>query len=446
MEPYKQLIKYCPIQNNWILQMNYQQIISHHNQVVRRVNLDNQCEPSELVEPFSLCHIFFNYMTDQQLIALVLTVANQLVLINNRIEIEQIEDNSASQDETDDSIEIIKPKTATPLPKIKDLSSQLTIITRYQHLVLPEVLSNSLQKAVGLKKWFKNLKILKNNSQLIDYASLFDSSDSDVKLLVKIEQFIQQSGSTLNLEHHYLIDDRLMAQIHSNKSVESVIFFQNCQFRDFSWLVKFPNLTRLEINQCQQIDQTLFAQICRSCPQLNSIKLIYCCNINIRILLDLLKLDRLMKIEIDYPNFYCQLSAKEVLISKDEWKSSCSFTLQSLAINSENMTLDVLDYILKSCPELRDIYLNHQILETVAKNIMFNQEDYDQTKLVNFHSTSDVRRGFKANRPISFKNMFKNYITAPFSNSMLEKIKQKERENQVIQNSIEELTRNGVKI
>ena len=108
---------------------------------------------------------------------------------------------------------------------------------------------------------------------------------------------------------------------------------------------------------------------------MNEITLNYCCSINIRILLYISQLDHLERLVIDYPNFYCQVSPKEVIISKDEWKSNCSYSLKLISINSSNVTLDIVDYLIKSYPNLKDLCLDENILQTVGKNMISNSID-----------------------------------------------------------------------
>jgi len=432
-EALKLLAKYCPTQNNWILQLNYEQIIGHKNRTVRRFD-GNKLVPSESELPsHGLTHIFFNYMTECQLVAMIMTRDLKLILINNRVEIEQ-QDAPENDGETngEDGEEVIRLKTKVPLPKIIGVESCLTIIDNHRQLLNRQLIPNTLQKATGLKEWSKHLdQSKKKPSTTVDH--LFISMAKESEQVALLEDWVRKSGKTLDFTHQYSIDEKQLSRLPEFETVEAVILSQNCQIRDFSWLKKFPLLTHLSLDQCQQIDEETFGKICKSANRLESVTLKFCCSVNIRIFLSLLNMSRLMRITIDYPNFYCQVSAKEVMISREEWRSLHSFTLQSLFLNSENLTLDVLDYILKACPSLRDVYLNDRILKMVSKNVMSDDNDGD---VVNFHMASDFRKGFRVNRPMTFKNMFKNYITAPFSKTMLERMQQQERGNKEMEETI----------
>ena len=440
MESYKLLSKYCPTKNNWILLLNYLRVVGHGSKIVQKLNSGDQIEPAQLSEPVDLMHIFFNYMTDKQLVALVLTKAGQFVLINNQMEIEEDQafkdGNKEQEQEEDDADEIIRASIKPLLPKIKGISSILTVISQPSQLTDRRLLSNNMQKIIGIKDWHKKLPVQQNvNSNHLDYASFFGLKT----LSPAIYQWVKQSGSVVDFEFQYYLNEHQLSELPDMTDVKTVKFSQNCQIGNFDWLKRFPNVLHLIIDQCQQIDETLFRTICQACPNLESVTIRFCCGINVRIFLELLKLDRLQKVVIDFPNFYCQVSANDALVSKKEWSSAHSFSLHSLFLNSENLTLDVLDYLLKSCSDLRDIYLNDNILKMVAKNIMFNEHDVREDNTINFHSATDFRKGFKASRPLTFKNMFKNYLTAPFSKSMLENIRQRETNTREIQESLGEL-------
>ena len=440
--PYINLIKYCPTQNNWILALNYQNVINHTGNKIQEVDQSGKLvEIKELTQPSSLSHIFFNYMTNQTLVGLVLTQSGQLVLINNQMEIEEqpfVKDEQINEDENENGEKLIKLETKAPLPKIKGISSTLTVISQPKHLINRELLSVNMQKTIGLKEWFGNLSSVSgananaNANAKLNYSSFFGHYKLKT-LLPLVHQWVKQSGNELDFQFQYYLNEKQLSHLPVNQQVTKIKFNQNCQITSFAWLKNFPKLVYLEFDQCQQINEELFREICKSASQIESITVKFCCGVNIRIFLELLKLDKLNKVVIDFPNFYCQVSPKDVLVTKQEWQG-----VHSLYINSENMTMDVLDYIIKACPELKDIYLGDSILKMVSKNIVFNQDESGDNSILNFHSSSDFRKGFRASRPMTFKNLFKNYISRPFSTSMLEKIRQQDSTNQEMKQTISE--------
>ena len=388
MERFKALSKFCPVQNNWILMTNYNSVINHTGKTVQKLDAKGDLQLCSLSEPSDLVHIFFNYMsTDRQMVALVLTKAGEKVLINNQMEVdeEKVVDSEEPDKQDENTGEIIKVSIKPPMPKIKGISSVLTVIDDPSQLLDRQIVSKKLQKATGLSDW-QNKGSLKTQALELDYSSFFGHTKLKT-LLPLVYQWIKNSGDTLDFSYHYYINEHQLSKLPEMDNIRRAKFSQNCQILDFSWLKTFPNLIELEFDQCQQIDLKSLERICKACPRLQSLTLKYCLGLNVRAFLEILKSPNLSKLVIDFPNFYCQVSAKEVMVSREEWRSVHSFSLKSLFMNSENLTLDVLDYLLKSCSELRDLYLNENILRMVAKNACFDQTDINEENVVNFHSS-----------------------------------------------------------
>lgn len=441
MEKLNTISEFTPTNNNWILMINYNEIINHSNRQIFVLNNNQPVEKSTdmINSPNSIMHVFFNYMTEHLLIALVLTVSNQYLLISNKV---NIEESNNSEDPTESSLsnniesktedETIKLNAKVSLPVVRDITSKIYIISKPEDLINRLIIPNSVQKLIGINKWHKNwnkLPVL----PLINFSSFWNLNSKNMD--ITINNWIINSGSELNFTNQYYLNHNHLKQIATNNTVKTLKLNQNCQITEFDWLSKFTELKHLIIEQCQQIDNDIFNNICKYIPKIEQITLKYCCSMNIRILLFLSKLNNIERLVIDYPNFYCQISPKEVIISKNEWKSNCSYSIKSILINSTNVTLDIVDYLIKSYPNLTDLCLDENILQTVGKNMIsnsINENDIDQTNILNFHVSSDTRKGFRAARPITFKNMFKNYITAPFSKSMIEKIKKQNNQNDLL--------------
>lgn len=417
MEIFLSLIKYCPIQNNWILLMNYESIINHTDRKIYQIDDKGDLVDSDTTEINKLCHIYFSYMTDKLLVALVLTTNGQLVLINNQVKIDDTVDTQYDPIDPNEE-EVIRLNAKIELPVITGVNSTLYIIKDAKDLMNVRIMSNATRKAIGIKEWYQNTG-KRYNYQNFGYWSFFEKFNT-----TNIYEWIKQCGSTVDFSNNYILSDRDLIKLPEIYTVTSIKLSQNCQITNFDWMSRFPLLSELFIDQCQQIDLSNIANIYKVAKGLRTLNIKYCCSINIRILLDLLKSNNLQHIAIDYPNFYCQVSEKEVLISRNEWRIINNSSLKTLFINSENMTVDVIDYIIKACTELKDIYLDDNILKLVAKNIVFNEDSVNETNVVNFHSAVDFRKGFKASRPMTFKNMFKNNVSAPFSKSMLNRIRQ----------------------
>lgn len=165
------------------------------------------------------------------------------------------------------------------------------------------------------------------------------------------------------------------------------------------------------------------------CPLLEIINITYCCNMNIRILLPMLTyLPNLRKLLIKDENFNCQQSEYETIIKDAEWKTLLNYRnrLEKIAIDSCNMTLDIVDYLLMVCPNVSDIILDSDIMNNLVNNII-NGTNKDNT--VCFRSITDLNKVLKACKPIKFKQLFKDKMknaleTSEFMNKLREKDEQ----------------------
>ena len=192
------------------------------------------------------------------------------------------------------------------------------------------------------------------------------------------------------------------------------------------WLIKFPNLKILDIVNHQGFENHHFDQIYQILEHLSVINFHLCCRLTLRILIPLFKITGLQKLMIDYESFWCQKGPRELFIHPDEWKSMTVLQLDSLAINSENMTLDVIDYILGACPTLKHLIVNDIVVTEIGQQL---KESFEPHKL-KITSWSDPTRGLEFKYRPKFRQMHKDaYGQTMFSKSMMNMIKKRHGEN-----------------
>ena len=87
------------------------------------------------------------------------------------------------------------------------------------------------------------------------------------------------------------------------------------------------------------------------------------------------------------------------------------------------MTLDIIDYIVKACPNIKEIFIDEEILTSVESNII-NGYNIDE-KLV-FRPWQTPEKGLQVCKKIKFKNLYKEaYESIKSRNDFMEKIKKK---------------------
>lgn len=446
----------CTQGNNWIVQYRLSEMISHGNLTYYETSDHghiNKHKDECGLKAIDVRHIFFTYMTGDLLITLVETYTGALYLIHNSmnlIEPEEIvtpiEENKSDasvhtvefkddmikgyQEELDNAV--IKVNDLPALPKLQSITSKIYLLQNIKHILT--CLTGGELKHIGIRK--KNWsaadlkKIQKDEIDKLSYLDLI-KIDSEKTYLYGLKNYISQVGQILNLTHNYSVTPAILNQLKPKDTirVKELILNQNFQLDDFSWLKNFPNLRLLNFWYAHRIEQSHIEQIVDILPEIEVINIHYCCRINIRVLIPILKLSNLQKIAIDDAHFWCQKSIHELFILPHEWKNIYCETLEKVAINSTNLTLDVLDYILTSCPKVSQFLVDDNILNMVSRNVIPGN---DKGQLMTIHSWQHPNKGFQIHKNITFKNLFKDtYSSQLFSESMLKKIKeQREMKNE----------------
>lgn len=391
----RQFIEHCPQQNNWIVLSNFHKIISHSDRIVQK---SNGLSSDLLPEHGNLLHVAFNYITASPSAKMLAVVYLQ---IDDQINWWLID--NGEEDQT--------------------IKSKLTVLNHLTDLETGGLIDKKTAKLLGLNRVKWTIPKSNNNNQTIGLTSFLQSQPGKERTNV-LYNWIKQSGFVLNLAHNYLIQTTDFQPLPEFSQIKHVVFDQNCQFSDFSFLAKFPELKIFEIRQMPQINGKLLAEILQFAPNVEAFIMEYCSNLDISILWTLLKLKKIRLIKLNYPNLPDYYQAKNAQIIREHWKSCYSKTLEQLDVNSEHLTLEVLDYLVKGCPNLSDILVADSLLEKISHNVSF---DHLSGQPLNFACSSEHNKGFKATRPIRFLNLNRNQYSEPFSESMLKIIEGGER-------------------
>ena len=448
----------CSQGNNWITIYKFDEIIGHKDKRYYEVSQTqiNEKSPEQCQLNFKdLRHVYLTYMTNNQLITIIESIDGCVYLIKNSVSIIEPECESESEPKKTEIEEVnIKPKTIsddfdiqndplikrveeiTALPQLQSINSQVFLLENIR--ALTKCLTGRELRNIGIKKnkWLRGdlKKIYTDELSKISFMDFIHIETPKIYLEL-FEKYITQSGDTLNLTHNYSITTQLLNEIKINNSITQLILHQNYQIDDFSWFKNLTNLKLINIWHNQRLEYKHIEQIVNILPNIEVFNLHSCCRINLRVLIPILKLKNLQKLAIDDSYFWCQKSVHELFILSDEWKSIYCPSLQKLAINSKNLTLDVIDYIFLSCSNIQQFIVDEDILTMICRNIV---SGYEQDKTVTFHSWQNPNKGFQIHKKVTFKNLFKDtYNSQLFSESMLKKIKQhKEMKNEPEQESV----------
>ena len=298
-----------------------------------------------------------------------------------------------------------------------------------KHLSCNELKLIGIQKNKFLKqenifnheKW-KKINIIKSSNNVLDetyilnlqYNYSFKGNENDlldiINVVLSMKIHLRQIQTIIfdnnlnivGLDDSYNTDQRIYETDNYNSNLQSLLkLFPNIKCLDFRCM---PNI---KINDIQSL---------YNCTRnLEIINLHNMANLNIRILLSLYRMPKLTKILINDPIFFCQYSEDQLFINKDEWKILISESITTICINSLNMNMDIVDYIIKSTINLETIIICQNIYNLCIKNMIVGsgvRENKSNEYLI-FYSWEDVKcnnrsiSGIKVPWRPTFKNMFK---------------------------------------
>ena len=201
---------------------------------------------------------------------------------------------------------------------------------------------------------------------------------------------------------------------------------QNFRMTRFDALLAvFPNLRQINLINMPTLSTEMVGHVCELLPELREFSMHFCPLTTIRIMLSLLKLKRIEKICLNQVDLACQQNTHSGLVGELEWQAlDPCVSLQKLLINSTNMSLDALDYMLPKCPEVERVVLDAKVYESLAKNLVSRTPEPGLVMGKAFVIASlDNRNKKTVQRPFIIKNLMRDSVEQPFSDAMTAKSK-----------------------
>jgi len=230
----------------------------------------------------------------------------------------------------------------------------------------------------------------------------------------------QKQGDTLDLSGLYNLNPRVIIEAGNRyEKFTTLILNQNsglCQ-KGFSWLFYFPKLQTFSAWYVDDMTEESLVNFHKYAPNVKITEFHQCKNLSGRCLIHLTDLE---KIIIDNEMCRLQDTTYETVITDDEWKGIKSDTLNTLFINSANLTLDFIDLCLKSFTSLTNFVMNELVLQKLDKH---SRSGHTERK-ISFHSSADINQGFYRYADVKITDLVRNKIAPAFSEAMLRKIRE----------------------
>jgi len=246
-------------------------------------------------------------------------------------------------------------------------------------------------------------------------------------------QIKKDGKKQLEINYNPLISSEILQDSNHNKhltDIDSLILTNCIQITDFKWChakwaQSLEHLTLVKMYPNSKLTAYHLKYLVDQLPKLKRISFHYCGKVNLTALLGLLSAEKckLEAIVFDNSNMLCQGNGYSGVISEEQWLALKNRTLKSLYLNSTNVSLDIIDYLRKSCPNLNQVMLCHKVYEHLKENIL--PPDSSPSISIDREITYfDLDDKTKMTLPGDYelRNLLKNKFQAPFSNSMLSKI------------------------
>jgi len=380
----KYLFYHAPKDLTWIF---YTQI---HNIFQTTPGVD----PTELEASLLFVHAF--YLNNQDMVAVFQTKDLKYHLLANR---NQMSDQSDEQKQTR-----VQSKM-TSYPTLEKLWSKLT---------------KSQRSMLNMPK-FSVLK-LKEVKKLLDPPVL--------KLLTTEKNewvpTVNDEG-LLDANYNPFVTSEVLLNLTSLETPTSLTLTNCVNITDFKWChadwaQKLKNLTLVKMYPNSKITAYHLKFLVDHLPSLERISFHYCGTINLTALLGLLGSSKcqLKSIVFDNSAMLCQGNGYSGVISEEQWLELKNDTLESLYLNSSNVSLDIINYLRQSCTKLNNVMLCHKVYENLKQNMSPPDDPPSAQEITYFDLEGKTKMVVPSNYEL--RNLLKDKYQAPFSSSMLSRI------------------------
>jgi len=171
---------------------------------------------------------------------------------------------------------------------------------------------------------------------------------------------IEKEDNILNLSYNYVVNN-----ITGDRSnIKTIVLNNNHSYYDIEHLIlSCDNLETLKIyNMSKSLTNDVFKNIYNNCEFLNEIIISECVNINIYILIYLLKLKNIKSIKLIQELLWVSRSdGSNIILESDICNIKCD-SIKNLEINSKYMNIELLENIVNKCNNIETIKINEKIL------------------------------------------------------------------------------------
>lgn len=253
-----------------------------------------------------------------------------------------------------------------------------------------------------------------------------DQSESLSLLKRRVEKMFTQR-KMVDISQDFRVDGEMLGLMFHNwgeggdQRIGQLVLNNCFRITDFSWADHLGGLVEnLSCVNLPQLDSNnLTYLVVKFDSGLEKVSVHYCPRVDVRGLLPVLRSSRISSCVFDNQGMVCQPNPYSGLIKDEEWKKIRNYSLETVLINSTNLSLDVVDYLNKSCVVLKNLIICDQVYQEIRKNL-FGESD---ARKLSISSIGTLKR-IEVPKDFKLRGMYKDSYQAPFSQSMMRIIEQ----------------------
>jgi hypothetical protein len=273
----------------------------------------------------------------------------------------------------------------------------------------------------------------KKLSELPDPKIFQYLDDFENASIVPYPELLPTTQYELNLENNPFVTSHILKEYSPPEDHPiSKLTLTNCvKIEDFQWCHaswaqdNLEHLILVSMYGNSKVTPYHLKYLVDHLPKLKRISFHRCGVINLTALLGLLGTPacNLESIILDNPTMLCQGNSYSGVISEEQWLQLKNTSLKSLYINSNNVSVDIIDFIRKSCKNLTNMMLCKEVYDRVKQNMAPpDNGDESEEKITYYNLDEQVKMSLPRN--FKLNNLLKNKFQSPFSSAMLSKIEQ----------------------
>lgn len=388
----------CPKKDSWIVAKHLNEILKDTNYYPStRYNETTGIKPVLDLKLDDILYIHSVYMTDTWLIC-VLETNDAFYMIDNRKKNNKIDSKTIRYRSLAELVSNIEPSQAEVLglKSIANMSEELDEMKMDEN-------SNG---DIGSKVY------------PFEYGQLEDRRYNEL-----MNRQVRFTGGDLDLSWNFSVTSEVLNAWIPDIEVKSITFNSCYQIHNFKWLDSAwaQNLNKITFVNMALITNDNLGFIVNKLNVLKQLAVHYCPQINIRMLIEVLKSKSLEVLILEDPKMVCQPNQYGGLITETEWDMIINVSLKKLLITSDTLSLDIIDYLRNSCQKLDMLIIAHDKYENLKKNVFVdkttdNDDMKNENKLV-IASTNGVKLDLPRN--FILKNLMRHRFQTPFSNAMM---------------------------